>query len=120
MPTTPRPRTASPPRAAALAVALLLAALIAYAFLWPRAAWLLVPAADRAIVERALAGTDASFGGTTVEDWRWMARPVVIRAPGRVCVVIETHRSAAFHGRSGYRACYDERTGEVLEERSWL
>ena len=112
--------TAGPPRALALAFSLLLAALIAHAFLWPRAAWLLVPADDRPVVGRALAGTAASFGGTTAEDWRWMARPVVIRSPGRVCVLIVDWRPNPFHGKGGYKACYESGTGRVLEERVWL
>jgi hypothetical protein len=48
-----------------------------------------------------------------------MARPFVYRPRGQVCVVIESWRSQLFHGRSGYKACYDARTGEVIEERAW-
>lgn len=106
--------------ALALAASFLLAGLLLYAFLWPRADWLFVAERDRPAVERALAGAAASFGGTTAEDWRWMARPHVFRSPGRVCVIIQAWRSQAFHGRSGYKACYDERTGAVLEARAWL
>jgi hypothetical protein len=112
--------SSDPPRALALALPLLLAALLAYAFLWPRVAWLAVPAGDKAVVERALAGASASFSGATPDDFRWTARPTVIRSPGRVCVLIVSWRATAFHGRSGYKACYDGRTGEVLEERAWL
>lgn len=112
--------SSGPPRALALTLALLLAALLGYAFLWPRAAWLAVPAGDKAVVERALAGASASFSKTTPDDFRWTARPTIFRSPGRVCVLIVSWRGTAFHGTSGYKACYDERTGEVLEERAWL
>jgi hypothetical protein len=112
--------SSGPPRALALALSLFLAALLLYAFLWPRAAWLFVPGRDRPVVERALAGAAASFGGMTREDFRWIARPSVIRPPGRVCVLIVMWRAQPFHGRSGYKACYDARTGAVLEERAWL
>jgi hypothetical protein len=88
--------------------------------LWPRAAWLLVAPADRAFVDRALAGAAASFRGSTKEEWRWTARPSVDRSPGRVCVVIQMWRSQPFHGRSGYMSCFDAGTGRVVEDRSWL
>jgi hypothetical protein len=115
-PAAPERRPASgPPRAAAIALSLLLAALLAYAFLWPRAAWLFVPASDRAAVERALAAAAASFGGDTPEDFRWKARPVVARSAGRVCVTLAVARP--YHG---YSACYDARTGETIEERAWV
>jgi hypothetical protein len=114
------PPSSGPPRALALAASLLVAALLLYAFLWPRAEWLFVPAGDRHVVERALAGAAASFSDTTPEDFRWTARPAVIRTPGRVCVLIVSWRGTAFHGRSGYQACYDERTGKLIEERAWL
>lgn len=112
--------SSGPPRPLALALSLLLAALLAYAFLWPRAAWLFVSARDRPVVERALAGAASSFSDMGPEDWRWTARPAVIRSAGRVCVLIVAWRGTAFHGRSGYKACYDERNGEVIEERAWL
>jgi hypothetical protein len=105
-----------PPRAAAIALSLLLAALLAYAFLWPRSAWLFVPARDRPVVERALAEAAAAFADTTPEDFRWTARPVVARSAGQVCVTLAAARRP-FHG---YRACYDSRTGRVLEERAWV
>ncbi|HEU0099909.1 MAG TPA: hypothetical protein VFQ67_14185 [Allosphingosinicella sp.] len=111
---------AGPPRAAAIVLSLLLALLIAYAFLWPRAAWLLIATRDRAVVERALAGAAANFSNTTPEDWRWMARPAVVRSRGRACVVILAWHPQPFHGRSGYKACYDARTGAVVEERASL
>lgn len=112
--------SSGPPRTLALAVSLLLAALLFYAFLWPRAAWPFLPAQDRPVVERALAGAAASFSDTTAEDFRWLARPSVIRRPGRVCVIIVMWRAQPFHDRAGYKACYDVRTGTVLEERAWL
>jgi hypothetical protein len=112
--------SSGPPRALALTVSLLLAALLVYALLWPRAAWLFVAARDRPAVERALAGAAAVFAGTTPEDLRWTDRPSVIRPPGQVCVLIVAWRAQPFHGGSGYKACYDERTGEVIEERAWL
>lgn len=112
--------SSGPPRALALAVPLLLAALLFYAFLWPRAAWLFVAAGDRPVVERALAGAVASFSHTTRDDLRWTATPAVIRSPGRACVLIVSWRGTAFHGRSGYKACFDERTGKLLEERAWI
>ncbi|HYJ82763.1 MAG TPA: hypothetical protein VEW26_07980 [Allosphingosinicella sp.] len=112
--------THGPPRILAITLSLLLAALLFHAFLWPRAAWLFVDGRDRPAVERALAGAAASFSGITPEDFRWMARPAVIRPPGRVCVLIVMWRAQPFHGRSGYKACYDARTGAVLEERAWL
>jgi hypothetical protein len=112
--------TPGPSRALAVTGSLLLAALLFYAFLWPRADWLFVAAHDRPIVERALAGAAATFSDTTPEDFRWMARPAVFRSPGRVCVVILSWRAQPFHGRFGYKACYDVRTGQMLEERAWL
>lgn len=112
--------SSGPLRALALALSLLVAALLLYAFLWPRAAWLFVPARDRPVVERALAGAAASFSDATPDDFRWTARPTVFRLPGRVCVLIVSWRGTAYHGRSGYKACYDARTGAVVEERAWL
>jgi hypothetical protein len=111
MPSTP---TAGPPRAFARALSLLLAALLATCFLWPRGAWLFVPAADRAIAERAVSAAAAHFGETR-EDFRWKARPVVTRPAGRICVALAVARP--FHG---YSACFDDRTGEVIEERAWV
>jgi hypothetical protein len=105
-----------PPRAAAILLSLLLAALLAHAFLWPRAAWLAVPARDRPAVERALAEAAASFSGDSREDFRWKARPAVARSAGRVCVTLAVERRPAH----GYSACYDERTGETIEQRAWL
>jgi hypothetical protein len=112
--------TRGPPRGLALAAALLLAALLFYAFLWPRAAWLFVAGRDRPVVERALTGAAASFSGMAPEEFRWTARPSVIRSPGRVCVLMVMWRAQPFHGRSGYKACYDGRTGEGIEERAWI
>ena len=110
--------SSGPPRFLALAGALLVAALLFYAFLWPRAAWLFVAARDRPVVERALAGAAASFSDTSPEDWRWLARPVVTRPEGQICVLIETWHSQLFHETPGYKACYDDRTGEMIEERA--
>jgi hypothetical protein len=62
--------TPGPPRSLATAGSLLLAALLFYALLWPRGAWLLVPAGERAVVERAVAGAAASFSDIRAEDWR--------------------------------------------------
>lgn len=110
-----RPPVSGPPRAAAITLSLLLAVLLAYAFLWPRAAWLFVPVGDRPVVERALAAGAASFSGDTAEDFRWKARPVVTRSAGQVCVTLAVARP--YHG---YSACYGARTGETIEERAWV
>lgn len=107
--------TSGPPRALALALSLFLAALLFYAFLWPRAAWLFLPAPDRPVVERAVAAAAGSFSGDTAEDFRWKARPVVARSAGRVCVTLAVARP--YHG---YSACYDAHTGETIEERAWV
>ena len=107
--------SSGPARALAVTVSLLLAALLFYAFLWPRAAWLFVAGRDRPVVERALAAAAASFSGDTAEDFRWKARPVVARSAGRVCVTLAVARP--YHG---YGACYDARTGETIEERAWV
>jgi hypothetical protein len=68
------------------------------------------------VVERALAAAAASFSGDTAEDFRWKARPAVARSAGRVCVTLGVTR----HPAHGYSACYDARTGETIEERSWV
>jgi hypothetical protein len=68
-------------------------------------------------VERTLAAAALTFG-TTPEDHRWTTRPSVLRSAGRLCVVIHSTRSGP-HGHSGYKACYDARTGALLEERAW-
>ncbi|HEX8126506.1 MAG TPA: hypothetical protein VF548_13070 [Allosphingosinicella sp.] len=107
--------SSGPPRALALTLSLVLAALLFYAFLWPRAAWVFVSDQDRAVVERALASAAASFSGDTAEDFRWKSRPVVVRSAGRVCVTLAVTRP--YHG---YSACYDARTGETIEERAWV
>ena len=112
--------SSGPARAIAPAGALLLAALLASAFLWPRAAWLFVAARDRPAVEHALAWAAATSSDGTAEDIRWMARPVVVRAPGRVCVLILMWRAQPLHGKGGYEVCRDSRTGEIVEERAWL
>jgi hypothetical protein len=108
--------TPGPPRAFALAVSLLVVVLLFHAFLWPRAAWLFVPAGDRPLVERALAAAASNFSNTTPEDFRWRTRPVVARSVGRVCVTLAVTRRPVH----GYSACYDERSGEVVEERAWV
>jgi hypothetical protein len=107
---------AGPSRAAALTLSLLVAALIAQASLWPRAAWLVVPARDRPALERALAGAAAAFSGTTSEDLRWTTRSDVERSAGRVCVTLASTRGPDH----GYRECRDARTGELVEERAWV
>ncbi len=106
---------AGPPRSAALAVSLLIAFLVAQAFLWPRAAWLFIPARDRPAVERALAAAAASFADTTAEDIRWRTRPRVARFAGRTCITLAAAPRPVF----GYRACYDDRTGEAVDELAW-
>jgi len=101
--------------AAAAALVLMLAALLFNAWLWPRAAWYLVPASDRPLTERALRDGAANFAGTTADSYRWRTRPIVSRSPGLDCVALAT---GSRYGGGSYRACYDARTGELVEERA--
>lgn len=94
---------------------LLLAAALAPALLWPRAAWLFVTPSDRFLVDRALRGAAAAFN-TTPQEYKWTTRPVVIRHADRTCVLLG---SARRDGAGSYRACY-ARDGKLIEERALL
>jgi hypothetical protein len=97
-----------------MALVLLFCALLGLKLLWPRAAWSFVAARDQAVADRALRDA-ASIFGTTPDDYRWTARPIVTRLADRTCVML---RSSRRDGEGSYRACYGARDGKVVEERA--
>ena len=75
-------------------------------------AWRLAPD-DRGYVERALRTGSREFGATP-EDYRRLTRPTVNKRADEICVILATSHS---YGDGSYSACYDRRSGHVIEER---
>ena len=69
---------------------------------------------DRPYVDRALGEAVAIFNSTP-ERYRRYTAPNVYRRPGRTCVAL----MSVLHNDGGsYSACYDDRSGEIVEERA--
>lgn len=73
-----------------------------------------VPAGDRALVDRTFRMAVADLSVAPAQ-YRRMTSPSVFRAPGQRCVALVSRFD---HGGGTFQACYDERTGKVLETRA--
>lgn len=91
---------------------LLAAAVICLAFLYPLATRRMVASHDQPLVERARQEAAVAFGMTPEEIAR-KSFPVAIRLSDSTCVELRP----LHEGDGSYLACYDNRTGHVLEER---
>lgn len=98
-----------------LAPALLLAALGVFALGYSHAAAWRLSADERPWVERTL---DVASAGSSRsrEEYRRTTRPRLVHRPGRICVILATHRS---DGGGSYQVCFDRRNGHVVEEREY-
>jgi hypothetical protein len=106
-------RKTKPAALAVPAFALLIAAFGIYALRFSHAAAWRLPAEDRPWVDRTLDAA-AAVSGRTREELRRTTRPRLWNRPGQVCVMLRSHRK---HGDGSYSACFDRRTGDVVEER---
>jgi hypothetical protein len=100
--------------AAFIFAALLLALLIAHLFLNPRAPRPLVEPWDEPLVDRARLDADSAFGTRAGEATKSTV-PIVTRQGDRSCVEF---RSTRRDQAGEYRACYDGRSGELVEEKA--
>lgn len=91
---------------------LLLVVLAALAHLYPLAARPLVRPGDMSLVERAHRDADAVFAGAPDDRDTF---PIVIRMTERSCVEL---RSTRRDESGNYLVCYDNRSGEKIEERA--
>jgi hypothetical protein len=96
-----------------LACALLLAPFGAFALRFSHAAAWRLRADQRPWVERTLDVAAAGSNGTR-EDWRRTTRPHLWHGPGRLCVILRTHRK---YPDGSYQVCFDRKKGDVVEER---
>jgi hypothetical protein len=97
-----------------LACALLLAALAAFALRFSHSAAWRLPVEQWPWVERTL-GVAAAGSGRTREEFRRTTRPRLWNRRGEICVALRSHRK---HGDGSYQACFDRRSGHLVEERS--
>ncbi|MGA9582259.1 MAG: hypothetical protein WBR13_09865 [Allosphingosinicella sp.] len=95
----------------ALLAILLIGALIAVAVCYPRATRPLVAEHQRVLVERAQRDAAVFFGGKST-GIKENSFAVVMRLSDRTCVELKPLR----RGNGGYLACYDERSGRIVEE----
>ena len=91
---------------------LLLAACIAIAFLYPLSTRFVIAAEHEEIVEKARRDARNLFRDGGENDRKTF--PVVMKLSDRTCVEL---RPRVVNRVAPYVACYDNRTGEVLEER---
>jgi|GEM_PF-4092713 len=99
-------------RWAVLILALVLAAsVIGLAVLYPRATRQLVAPHEQPLVERAQRAAAAAFG-TNSEEITRSTFPIAIQLSDRTCLELRPTR----RGDGGYLACYDNRTGRMVEE----
>ena len=96
----------------AILASLLAAAILGLAILYPRATRPLVTPHDQPLVERAHRSAAAAFGETAQSISR-ATFPIAIELTDRTCVELRPTR----RGNGGYLACYDTRTGRLVEER---
>ena len=91
---------------------LLMASLAMNVALYPKATRPVVGEADQPLIERTIAMH--SIGANGVEHGQYLRHhffPIVVHLADRDCVELRSR-----HGRGHAGACYDRRTGEVLEE----
>ena len=91
---------------------LLRVAVATIAILYPRATRSLVEPYQQPFVERAQREAARAFG-TTPEGMARMSFPIALKLVDQTCVQLKPIR----RGDGVYLACYDTRTGKLVEER---
>lgn len=98
-------------RVAAMLAILLVGALAAIAILYPRATRPLVAEHQHALVAAAQRDA-ATFFGANADEIRRRSFPIVISLSDRTCVELKPLHG----GNGGYVACYDAKSGHLVEE----
>jgi hypothetical protein len=92
---------------------LLAASLAANVWLYPRATRVLVQPAEQPLVERARRHAARAYGADAARQAR-VTYPIVMTLSDRTCVELRSTRE----DRAGnFLACYDPKTGQLLEAR---